>query len=169
MVRLRRIPIGKHNALTLFFERKKVKTMVRQETVDFGIVTQCGRHWAFVKTERSGAEVRLYWSNLRLVESLSGGILFSTGKSPTVRRGDGVAFVPQKMGLWLWALRADFETSRDFLARNQVHAAPALPVAPLPPTPTAPVINLEQEMAALGSERLRKWRQRYSQSQKAFA
>ncbi len=145
--------------------------MVRTETVQFAVVTQCGKHWAFVKTENS-AEVRLYWSQLRLVESAYGGIIFSTGdgKSPTVRRGDPVAFVPQKEGFWLWTLRADYETARDFLARSPGMPAtePALPIAPLPTPPPASEINLEQEMAALGSAQLQKWQRRYGQK-RAFA
>ncbi|TSC70338.1 MAG: hypothetical protein G01um101470_843 [Parcubacteria group bacterium Gr01-1014_70] len=147
-----------------------MKTMVRSETVQFGTVTQCGRHGAFVRTE-NGAEIRLCWSHLRLVESACGGIIFSTGKSATVRRDDGVAFVPQKTGLWIWTLRADYETVRDFLARSPglPVAETALPVAPLPPSPPAPEINLDSEIVVLGSERLRKWRQRYPQQHRAFA
>ena len=147
--------------------------MVRSKTVQFGTITQCGRSWAFVRTE-SGAEVRLYWNNLRLVESAHGGILFSTGKSPSVGKGDKVAFVPQKEGVWIWALRADYETARDFVERNPIPSAPLVVeqkplVAPLPPPPPAPEINLEQEMTALGSERLQKWQRRYSGNRRAFA
>ena len=141
-----------------------MKTQVRPETVKFGTVTQCGRSWAFVRTE-SGAEIRLCWSHLRLVESAHGGIFFSTGKSPIVFNGDTIAFVPQKEGVWIWALRANFETARDFVERNPIPPV----VAPLQSPPPAPEINLEQEIAALGSAQLRKFQQRYPGHRRAFA
>lgn len=143
-----------------------MKTYIRPETVKFSVVTQCGKHWAFAQTQRG--EVRLYWSHLRLVESACGGIVFSTGKSPSVRRGDEVAFVSQKDGLWLWVLRADYDTVVDFLKRNPTPSVHLLPVAPLPEPPPAPTINLDQEMAALGSAQLQKWQRRYG-AKRAFA
>lgn len=144
-----------------------MKTMVRQESVRFGIVTQCGKHWAFAQTQCG--EVRLYWSQLRTVETACGEVIFSTGKGPSVHREDAVAFVPQKDGLWLWTLRADYETVVDFLKRNPTPPVHLLPVAPLPEPSHAPAINLEQEMAALGSERLNSWKRRYSGNPRAFA
>lgn len=136
-----------------------MKTMVRQESVRFGVVTQCGKHWAFAQTECG--EVRLYWSQLRLVETVHGGVLFGTGKSPNVRRGDEVAFVPQKDGLWLWVLRADYETTVNFLQQSSPPLATPTVPPPMMPTPPAPVINLEQEITALGSAQLQKWQRRY--------
>lgn len=142
--------------------------MVKPEMVKFGVVTQCCKNWAFVRTG-NGAEVRLFWSHLRPVESACGELVFATGKSPNVRKGDKVAFVPQKEGLWLWVLHADYDTAVNFLKQNSPPPATPTVSPPVTPTPLAPAINFEQEMAALGNERVRKWQSRYSQRSTAFA
>lgn len=140
-----------------------MKTQIRLDAVRFGTVTQCGRHWAFVRPTDGSGEVRLYWSQLRRVESVCGGIIFSTGQEVSVHKGDKVAFVPQETGLWLWTFQRDFEEVQRFLHHSQVSPAEApLLVAPLPTRAPAPEINLEAEMAALGSARVSAFQRRYA-------
>lgn len=121
---------------------------------------------------RSGA--RLYWSQLRSVQAELSGIVFVNGERKTVHCGQKVVFAPRD-GLWLWGLMSEYDAAVDAKEKKVKVTAPS-PVTPTVPSSMTPalvvtpleVINLKQEMAALGSAQLQKWQRRYGQK-RAFA
>lgn len=86
-----------------------MKIAIRPETVRFGRIIQRGRSWVFVKTD-TNAEIRLYWSQLRSVQTELGGIVFSTGQRRHPRKGDKVVYVPLTVdGGWLWGFYDEYD------------------------------------------------------------
>lgn len=133
-----------------------MKTAIRQETVRFGRVVQCGRREAVALAYDTGKEVRLYWSHLRRIESGLGGKMFVTGETKQIHPRDEIVFVSRSEGYWHWGLLSEYAEKVNVEAVETREAETN--VSSQSP---APEINIDAEMSALGSERIRSFKRRY--------
>jgi len=135
-----------------------MKTAIRQESVRFGRVVQCGRRGAIVLAYDTGKEIRLHWSHLRKIEhGPGGGRMFSTGETRKVHEQDEAVFVPCGNGFWYWGLLSEYSVSATTMeTADQVESIPPAESLP-PPSPT----ELDAEISALGNERIKNFQRRY--------